>query len=214
MMSSGLHKSRRERERREWERLGSLEALLLGVMKERGVLTVYKLYSEMGLSQGSTTRSLRKLVDQGLAVNEADELEEGRKTAYRITEKGDSKLKELWDSGVAHDRGTVHDILITIVLAKLSQDVRQLSDSIQALKDMAGARRVEALSLISKATRGNTRIEDFVSAEFGVWRAIYEAGRIRGEGDALDQIVSMLESGPEFHENEVDQDRTDELERG
>lgn len=206
--------ARRERERREAKVLGSLEAFLLGAMKERGVLTVHGLYSEMGLSQGSTTRSLRKLVDQGLAANEADELEEGRKTAYRITEKGDSKLRELWDSGVAHDRRTVPDILISIALAKLLKDVRELKESIQALKDMAGARRVRALSLISKATKGDIRIANFVSAEFGVWRAIYEAGRIRGEGDALYEIVSMLEAGPKFDENEIDQDLADELEGG
>lgn len=206
--------ARRERERREWERLGSLEALLLGVMKERGILTVHELYSEMGLSQGSTTRALQKLVDQELAIKEADEHEGGRKTAFSVTDKGDLKLKELWESGVAHERRTFHGILITVTLANLLHDRRELMESIRTLKDLAGARRVEAVNLLSEASKKMSRTRYPVTAQYGLCQAIYGAGRIRGEGDALDQVVVALEAGLESHESEIEKHLRDEYEGG
>lgn len=201
-MSSDSDRGRRERDRRQFEGLGTLEALLLGVMKEKDVLTVHRLFAEMGLSHGSTTRALQRLVQQGLARKEADEYEGGRKTAFSITEKGDLKLKEMWESGVTRGPRTLQDVLITIALAKLLADPGKLKESIRALRDLAGVLRVRADNLLSRASQDKSKIAHSVAAQYGLWHAIYEAGRMRGEGDALEEIVNMLEAGPEFAEGD------------
>ncbi len=172
--------------------IGGLDDLLLAIMKSEGMVTIHQLYSTMGLSPGSTARSLERLRHFGWAKGESGK--DARKTAFEITDRGRQYLEEVWHEAVTRGRESTEpeEVFRAVVLAASMGSEDDVKACIPKLRDLAAIRRVRAKDLITGA-------EERVgppSTYHGLLRAVYEAGRIRGESEALDDIVYRLDRKP------------------
>lgn len=174
--------------------IGGLDNLLLGVMLREGTVSVYQLYAQMGISLGSSSRSLERLEHYRLVRGETGE--GARKTAFQITDEGRAHLFEVWRTAVSHGRESTEpeEVFRAIMLAALMGGEDELRMCIPKLRDLAGNRRVQATEVIKEAESRN----EMASSYYGQLRAIYEAGRMRGESEALDEISYRLERRPPF----------------
>lgn len=66
--------------------IGGLDDLLLALMMRVEKVSIHHLYSTMGLSPGSTARSLERLKHVGCESGES--CEDARETTYEITDEG------------------------------------------------------------------------------------------------------------------------------
>lgn len=178
----------------------SLEALLLGVMDTERTVTPHGLYSRLVLSPASTMRALQRLRHLGLATQE--EGDGARKTAYTISEKGRSTLRRGWRAYVWSGRSDPEEILRFITLADLLGEEWLSEDCPSRLLDIAGERRARASSLVSRAKAQKPSI----LSRYGYWRALCEAGKMKGESQALDRIAGMIAEGSFGTEQIQDED--------
>lgn len=185
--------------------IGGLDDLLLGVMLREGTISIHQMYSQLGLSPGSTSRSLERLARFRLAKGETGE--GARKTAFEITDEGRDHLREVWRIAVSNGRESMEpeEVLRAVMLAALMGAEDELRMCIPKLRDLAANRRVQATGVIKEAEFRN----EMISSYYGQLRAIYEAGRMRGESEALDEISYRLERSPPYIYRKEDSDVQD-----